>query len=92
MTDESPIKNLGRVPVGMTFIDAAKALPLKVTIDPFYNSRHLTICETMREVWRVADRIGGRDGADLKALAAAGYHFAKAMDSRLREVRAREYR
>jgi len=86
--DEQGITNLGPVPEGMSFLEATRALPLKVAINPEHQSRRLTICETMREVWRMADRIGGQDGQDLKALAAAGFHYGKAMDARMKELKA----
>lgn len=86
--DEAFVTNMGPVPAGMSFLEATKAIPLKVAINPGHHSGRLTLCETMREVWRIADRIGGKDGADLKTLAAAGFHYGKAMDGRLKELKA----
>ena len=85
---ELMVTNLGPVPAGMSFLEATKALTLKHPINPDHHSKRLTICETMREVWRIADRIGGQDGEDLKALAAAGFHYGKAMNYRMVELRA----
>lgn len=81
--------NLGDVPPGMSFLDATKATAgqRRFTINPGHHSRRLTICETMREVWRMGDRIGGEDGAALKEYAAAGFAYGKAMDARMRELR-----
>lgn len=83
---EAGITNLGPVPEDMSFLDATKALELKYEINPNHFSKRLTICETSREIWRIADRIGDDD---LKALAAASFHFGKSMDRRLRYLRAK---
>lgn len=83
---EAGITNLGAVPDGMSFLDATKALELKYEINPNHFSKRLTICETSREIWRIADRIGDDD---LKALAAASFSYGKAMNHRLVYLRAK---
>ena len=80
---EAGVTNLGSVPDGMTFLEATKALPLKHKINPSHHSKRMTICETSREIWRIADLIGGSRGNDLKALAAAAFHFGKSMNNRM---------
>lgn len=80
---ERGVTNLGPVPDGMSFLDATKALELKHKINPSHHSKRLTICETSREIWRIADLIGGRRGDDLKALAAASFNFGKSMNNRM---------
>lgn len=78
------LTNLGDVPKGMTFLEATKNLELKYRINPQNHTKRLTICETMREVWRIADQL---QNDDLKALAAAGFHYGKAMNNRMIELR-----
>lgn len=84
---EVGITNLGPVPEGMTFLEATKKLSLKHHITPHHYSGRLTVCETSREIWRIADRIGGPDGESLKALAAAAFHYGKCMDLRMKELK-----
>lgn len=86
---ERMVTNLGDVPYGMSFLDATRATRdlRRYTINPGHRSQRLTICETMREVWRMGERIGGADGAALQELAAAGFDYGKRMDARMRDLR-----
>lgn len=84
---EIGVTNLGPVPEGMTFLEATKVLTLKHRINPEHHSKRLTVCETSREIWRIADEIGGKPGSDLKALAAASYHYGKCMLHRMEELK-----
>jgi len=84
---EVGVTNLGPVPEGMTFLAATKALTLKHRINPSHQSRRLTVCETSREIWRIADEIGGVRGDDLKALAAASFHYGKCMLHRMEQLK-----
>lgn len=86
---EHMVTNLGVVPDGMSFLGATiQSGPLrKYQINPECYTGRLTICETVREIWRIADRIGGPNGDALKELAAAGYDYGKRMDARMRELR-----
>ncbi|KWT70763.1 hypothetical protein APY04_0824 [Hyphomicrobium sulfonivorans] len=86
--DETGITNLGPVPEGLTFLEATKALTLKHRINPDHHSKRLTVCETQREIWRIADGLPEPVRSDLKALAAAGYHYGKCMDLRMKQLKA----
>lgn len=83
---EEGITNLGPVPEGMSFIEATHALAgeRRFIINPRHHSGRMTICETMREIWRLADRAGNED---IKALAAAGFDYGKRMNARMVELR-----
>lgn len=88
--DETGITNLGPIPAGMTLLDGLRATrgQRKFRIDPDFQSGRMTVCETMREVWKLGCRIGGDDGAALMEMAAAGYDFGKRMDARMKELKA----
>ena len=91
MTGEQGITNLGPVPPGMSFQDAIALTQSdrKYFINPDHQSRRLTICETMREVWRVADTLPEPQRSQLQLLAGAGYDFGKRMNARMIELKAR---
>ncbi len=86
---EVGITNLGPVPEGMEFYDAiVAARPLrKHWINPEHHSKRLTVCETLREIWREADG-EDPDPERLKELAAAAFDFCKRMDRRMKELKA----
>lgn len=86
---EQGITNLGPVPDGMAFLDAIRAAAghRKHQINPQHQSRRLTYCEVMREVWRIADGLPGPERAALQDLAAAGFDFGKRMDARMKELK-----
>lgn len=90
MAGEVGITNLGPVPDGMSFQDAIARMQSarKYHINPDHQSRRLTICETMREVWRVAETLPGPQRDQLQLLAGAGYDFGKRMDARMKELKA----
>lgn len=87
--DETGITNLGPVPDGMAFLDAIRATAdkRKHQINPHHQSRRLTYCEVMREVWRIADGLPGPEREALQELAAAGFSFGKRMDRRMKELK-----
>ena len=91
MAGEEGITNLGPVPNGMSFQDAIALTQSdrKYFINPDHQSRRLTICETMREVWRVADTLPEPQRSQLQILAGAGYDFGKRMNARMIELKAR---
>jgi hypothetical protein len=88
--DEVGITNLGPIPPGLSFLQATYAArPLrKYHITPGHRSKRLTLCETMREVWRIANEMQGPEAEALKELAAAGYDYGKRMDARMKELKA----
>jgi len=85
---EVGVTNMGDVPNGMSFIEATAALPLKYRINPDHHSGRMTLCETMREIVRVARTIPEPQRSQIKLLAAAGYHYGKCMDRRMKELKA----
>jgi hypothetical protein len=87
--NEVGVTNLGPVPEGMTFLQAIRqsAPQRKYVINPLHQSRRLTVCETMREIWRISEEVDPEHGNALKELAAAGFDFGKRMDARMRQLR-----
>lgn len=83
---EYQVTHMGDVPDGMTFLEASWALKPKYEINPGHHSKRLTICETSREIWRIADQIGNED---LKLLAKHAFSYGKSMDSRLKYLRSK---
>jgi len=87
---EVGITNLGPVPEGMTFLqatDAAKA-KRKYRINPEHHSKRLTLCETAREIHRIAARLPEPDRSRLQLLAGAAFDYGKRMDARMKELKA----
>ncbi len=89
-SDETGITNLGPVPNGMSFLDATEAaIPnRKYTINPERIGRRLTLCETQREIWRIADTLPDPHRSQLQMLAGASFDYGKRMDARLKELKA----
>lgn len=87
---EEGITNLGRVPEGMTFLDAVDAIQSqrKYQINPAYQSRRLTLCETLREIHRIAETLPEPERARLQTLAGAAFDFGKRMDARMKQLKA----
>lgn len=87
--DETGITNLGRVPEGMTFLDAAEDIrgQRKYHINPDHQSRRLTLCEVLREIWRIADALPEPQRSRLQLLAGASFDFGKRMDARMKELK-----
>ena len=88
--DETGITNLGRVPEGMTFLDAAAAVgeQRKYHINPAHRSGRLTLCEAQREIWRIAESLPEPQRGQLQLLAGASFDFGKRMDARMKELKA----
>lgn len=88
--DEIGITNLGPVPDGLTFLEATYVMApkRKYHITPIHRSKRMTLCETMREVWRIANGMNTPEGEAIKELAAAGYDYGKRMDARMKELKA----
>ena len=89
MSGEVGITNLGPVPDGMTFLDATKAVTgqRKYAINPDHHSNRLTVCETMREIWRIAEHLPEPERSQLQLLAGAGFDYGKRMDARMKELK-----
>lgn len=86
---EVGVTNLGPVPDGMMFIEAVAAVAAqrKYQINPDHLSRRLTLCETLREIHRIADGMSEPDRSDIQMLAAAAFDFGKRMDARMKELK-----
>lgn len=87
---EAGITNLGPLPPGMTLLDALRATrgERKYALNPERPAHRLTICDCLREIWRIGDSLGNDD---LKELAEAGGDFAKRMDARMKELSGRKH-
>lgn len=90
MFDEVGVTNLGRVPAGMTFIDAVAAArsQRKFTINPEAIGHRLTVCETQREIWRIAEGLPEPERSKLQLLAGAAFDMGKRMNARMVELKA----
>lgn len=86
---EEGLTNLGPVPPGMTFLAATESMILarKYTINPRHQSRRLTLCETVREMWRIADKLPEPERSQLQMLAGAAFDYGKRMDRRMKELK-----
>jgi hypothetical protein len=86
--DETGITNLGPIPEGMGIYSATIAMrdKRKFTIDPSNHSFRITICETLREIYREMDR-GKPDKEKVKELVASAYDLSKRMDRRMKELK-----
>lgn len=92
MPGEEGITNLGCVPQGMTFAEAtAAARPRrKYRINPYDGGRRLTICDTLRMTWRELDKLPqGPEVEQIRDYLAAAFDYAKRMNARLQELKAR---
>lgn len=80
--------NLGAVPLGMTFFQAIEAMigARKYQINPRHETGRLTLCETAREIWRIAETLPQPERAQLQLLAGAAFDFGKRMDRRLKQL------
>lgn len=90
MAGEEGITNLGPIPVGMTFLQASEAMAgkRKYRINPDHQSRRMTVCETAREIWRIARSLPEPQKSQLQLLAGAAFDYGKRMDARMKELKA----
>lgn len=90
MSGEVGVTNLGPVPVGMTFLDALRSVrsARKYHINPEHQSRRLTICETQREIWRIAEKLPEPQRSQLQLLSGAAFDFGKRMNQRMIDLKA----
>lgn len=73
----------------MTFLAATESMVAarKYQINPRHQSRRLTLCETVREVWRIADKLPEPERSQLQMLAGAAFDYGKRMDRRMKELK-----
>lgn len=90
MSGEEGVTNLGPIPEGLSVLDAMAAVRdhRKYRINPGHESRRLTICEAVREIWRIADTLPEPERSQLQLLAGAAFDFGKRMDARMKELKA----
>lgn len=89
--DETGITNLGRVPKGMSFLDATISMrgERKFAVDYYAKGTRLTICDTLRHMRRIIDTLPeGPDRAALTEYTDAAVDYAKRMDARMKELKA----
>jgi hypothetical protein len=85
------VTNLGPVPPGMTFLQATRAMKpqRKFEIDYYAKGNRLTICDTLRHMWREVDKLPNSETkATLREYIAASVDYAKRMDLRMKELKA----
>lgn len=89
--DETGVTNLGPVPDGLSFLEAVDLArgQRKYRINPGHQSRRMTVCETQREIWRIAETLPEPERTQLQLLAGAAFDFGKRMDARMKELKAR---
>lgn len=90
MPGEEGLTNLGRVPKGMTFAQATAAMrsQRKWIINPHDNGHRLTICDTLRHIWRELDKMPDCAPKDqIRDYLGAAFDYAKRMDRRMRELK-----
>lgn len=91
-SDEEGITNLGPVPAGLSFSEATSqtAARRKYRIDPYAGGNRLTLCDTLRQIWRLVDRLPSNpDKEQIRDYLAAAFDYAKRMDSRMKELKGR---
>jgi hypothetical protein len=89
---EVGLTNLGPVPEGLTFLEATIAMrgERKFAIDYYRKGDRLTICDTLRQMWRETDRMPESEARDaVREYIAACADFSKRMDARLTELKNR---
>lgn len=86
---EVGITNLGPVPEGMAFLEAVASVEgqRKHDINPEHQSKRLTLCEALREIWRIAEWCESPAREDLQMLAGFAFDCGKRMDARMKELR-----
>lgn len=86
---EAGITNLGPVPNGVAFLEAVAASTgqRRFRINPEHHSRRLTLCETQREIHRIAEKLPEPARTHLQLLAGAGFDMGKRMDARMKELK-----
>lgn len=85
---EVGITNLGPIPEGMTLLEAIRATEdqRRFILNPNHHSGRLTICETLREIWRETQK-PEPDQEAIRDLVMAAGDFAKRMDARMKELK-----
>lgn len=88
MSDETGITNLGPVPHGMSFRDAIRQTESarKYVLNPHHESRRMTICEALREIYRETEK-PEPDLEYVRFLVMSAGDFAKRMDARMKELK-----
>lgn len=91
LADETGLTNLGRVPKGMSFLDATISLrgQRKFTVDYYAKGDRMTLCDTLRHMRRIVDAMpAGEDRSALCEYIDAAIDYGKRMDSRMKQLKA----
>ena len=86
MAEDPGPTNLGPIPLGVSFRQAIRCNRhlRKFAINPQHHTRRLTLCETVREIWRIADTLPEPQRSELQDLAGAAFDFGKRMNAKLK--------
>lgn len=90
--EEKGVTHLGMVPEGMSFFEAIEAArpQRKYTMETAQDDHRLTLCNTLRQAWAEADTLpDSEQKTRVKEYMLAATDFAKRMDSRMRQLKAR---
>lgn len=90
MSDEEGITNFGRIRPGLSFAEATaeKAPERKYHINPYAGGHRLTLCETLRQTWRLLDGMPDDPAKEtMRDYLAAAFDYAKRMDARMKELK-----
>lgn len=87
---ETGITNLGMVPIGYTFAQATEAVKhkRKYFIDPDNGGHRLTICDTLRMMWREIEKLPvSEETMQIKEYIAQAFDYGKRMDARMKYLK-----
>lgn len=88
--NEVGVTNLGPIPPGMTFAAATAAAKVhrKYEINPYEGGHRLTLCDTLRMLWREVDKLPeGPDKEQMREYIRASFDYGKRMDARMKELK-----
>lgn len=89
---EFGITNLGKVPHGMSFAEAIEKTKLlrKFELNPYEKITRLTICDTLRVMYREADKLPySKEKEQIQEYILACGDFAKRMDARMKYLKSK---
>jgi hypothetical protein len=92
MSEDNGPTQFGPIPLGVSFLEATRSSRhlRKFAINPSHHTRRLTLCETLREIWRIADTLPEPQRSALQDLAGAGFDFGKRMNAKLKAYAAQK--
>lgn len=87
---EVGITNLGDIPKGMSFLEATKSVKnkRKYFIDPYVGGHRLTICDTLRMMWRETDNLpDSKEKLAIRDYIEQSFDYGKRMDARMKHLK-----